>query len=481
MSNLQTTTEDESKTSGHGLRRALGVWAAAAFVVTNMVGTGIFTVPAFVRTATGNGLATLGVWALGGLIAMSGALCYAELATRMPDAGGEYQYLSHIYGKLWGFVSGWISFFVGFSAAIAASAISAANYAAEVFHWNVQTTLLSLPWHIPLPGGTSFQGAANITQGSLLAILLIAALAIFHSTGIRHSGRLQTIIASLVVGAIVLLVFSGFATGRGNWHGVTQSSSSSGLWWVALIQVSFAYSGWNAASYLAGEVKDPRHTLPRALIGGTLAVTLLYLGLNLLFLYAIPADAWKPDVTIGKQVATILFGQTGGVIVSVIITLTILGSVSAMTAAGPRVYYAMAGDGLGPSIFRRLGKGGGAPTASILAQSIVAILLVLTGEFGNLLTYIGSALSLMAALTVAGVWIVSRRQKTNGPNIFRTPGYPFTPALFLLVEVTVFIQGLKTNFWPTFAALLTILVGVIIFYISRAFGWLSDEPAQQST
>src|SRR5215204_3754703 len=124
--------DNESKTAGNELRRALGVWAAAAFVVTNMVGTGIFTVPAFVRTATGSGLATLGVWVLGGLIAMSGALCYAELATRMPDAGGEYQYLSHIYGKLWGFVSGWISFLVGFSAAIAASALAAASYAAQV-------------------------------------------------------------------------------------------------------------------------------------------------------------------------------------------------------------------------------------------------------------------------------------------------------------------------------------------------------------
>lgn len=474
--------DSESKTAGNELRRALGVWAAAAFVVTNMVGTGIFTVPAFVRTTTGSGLATLGVWVLGGLIAMSGALCYAELATRMPDAGGEYQYLSHIYGKLWGFVSGWISFLVGFSAAIAASSLGAANYAAEVFQWDVQTTVLSFPWQIPLPGDLGFQGTLNITQGSLLASALIAAFAIFHSTGIRHSGKLQTIIASLVVGAIILLVFSGFATGRGNWQGVVQSSSSSGAWWVALIQVSFAYSGWNAASYLAGEVKDPRRTLPRALIGGTLVVTLLYLALNMLFLYAIPADAWKPDVAIGKQAAEILFGKTGATIVSVIITLTILGSVSAMTAAGPRVYYAMAGDGLGPSIFRRLGKQGGAPTASILAQSIVAILLVLTGEFGNLLTYVGSALSLMAALTVAGVYVVSRRQKTNGTKIFRTPGYPVTPALFLLIEVTVFIEGLRTNRGPTGAALLTILAGIVIYYVSRAFGWLSDdEPAQQST
>lgn len=474
--------DNESKTAGNGLRRALGPWAAAAFVVTNMIGTGIFTVPAFVRTATGSGLATLAVWALGGLIAMSGALCYAELATRMPDAGGEYQYLSHIYGKLWGFVSGWISFLVGFSAAIAASSLGAANYAAQVFHWDARVTLLSFPWQIPLPGELSFHGTINITQGSLLASILITAFALFHATGVRHSGKLQTIIASLVVGAIILLVFAGFATGRGNWQGVVQSSSSSGSWWIALIQVSFAYSGWNAASYLAGEVKDPGRTLPRALIGGTLTVTLLYLALNLLFLYAIPADAWKPDVAIGEQAAKLLFGETGGILVSVIITMTILGSVSAMTAAGPRVYYAMAGDGLGPHIFRKLGKEGGAPTTSILAQSIVAILLVLTGEFGNLLTYVGSALSLMAALTVAGVWVVSRRQKNNGSKIFRTPGYPVTPALFLLVELTVFAQGLRSNPKPTGAALLTILAGVVIFYISRAFGWLSDdEPAQQST
>lgn len=462
---------DQQHSAGKGLRRALGPGAAAAFVITNMVGTGIFTVPAFVRTTTGSGLATLGVWVLGGLVAMSGAFCYAELATRMPDAGGEYQYLSHIYGKLWGFVSGWISFLVGFSAAIAAAALGAANYAAEVFGWDAKAPVI--------PG-------LGITQGAAAGALLIAALALFHSSGVRPSGKLQTIIASLVVAAIVLLVFSGFATGRGNWQGLTQGSAPSGLWWVALIQVSFAYSGWNAASYLAGEVKDPLHTLPRALIGGTLVVTLLYVALNVLFLYALPADAWKPDIAIGKQAAELLFGSTGATIVSAIITLTIIGSVSAMTAAGPRVYYAMSRDGLAPSIFGRLGREGGAPTISILAQSIVAVLLVLTGEFGTLLTYVGAALSLMAALTVAGVWVVSNKQEINGQplngqKIFRTPGYPVTPALFLLVELTAFIQGLKNSPKPTGAALLTIVAGVIIFYIARAFGWLDGtEPSESS-
>lgn len=456
---------DQSSSNTSHLRRALGVWAAAAFVITNMVGAGIFTTPASVRTATGNGLAALGVWMLGGLVALSGALCYAELATRMPEAGGEYQYLSHIYGRLWGFVSGWISFLVGFSAAIAVSALMAANYAAQVFGWDAKAPLIA---------------GLGVTRGAAVGALLIAALALFHARGVRPSGRLQTIIAGAVVCAIVLLVIAGIATGRGNWQGITQGSQADGLWWIALIQVSFAYSGWNAASYLAGEVKDPRHTLPRALVGGTLVVVLLYVALNVLFLYAVPADAWKPDLTIGAAAAELLFGKTGATIVSLIITLAILGSVSAMTAAGPRVYFAMAQDGLAPSVFGKLGRAGGAPTISIYSQAAVAIALVLTGEFGTLLTYVGSALSLMAALTVAGVWVVRRRQRSaNGNGVFKVPGYPLTPALFLLLELTAFVQGLRERPKPTGAALLTIAVGVIIFYVARAAGWLgAPEPAE---
>lgn len=467
MIDQQIAAEDQPDAAGHGLRRALGVGAAAAFVITNMVGTGIFTVPAFVRVATGNGLATLGVWMLGGLVALSGALCYAELATRIPEAGGEYQYLSRIYGKLWGFVSGWISFLVGFSAAIAASALGAANYAAEVFGGDANAPIIA---------------GLKITQGAAIGALLIALFAIFHSAGVRPSGKLQTIIATLVVGAIVLFVFAGIATGRGNWHGITQGSPASGLWWIALIQVSFAYSGWNAASYLAGEAKDPRRTLPRALVGGTIIVVLLYVALNLLFLYAMPAANWKSDIAIGKQAAEILFGKTGATFVSFIITLTILGSVSAMTAAGPRVYYAMAGDGLAPSFFRRLGRGS-APVFSILAQACVAMILVLTGEFENLLIYTGSALSLMAVLTVSGVWVIRRRQKTAPANgaIFRTWGYPVTPVIFLLLEITAFVQGLKERPGPTGAALLTILAGVVIYYLGRAAGWLKEpEPIKSS-
>ena len=441
---------DRSTAQEQKLHRELGPWGATAFVVTNMIGTGIFTVPAFVRASTGDGLTALLVWGLGGGLALCGALCYAELSTRMPEAGGEYQYLSRVFSPMWGFISGWISFLAGFSAAIAASALGVTAYAASLFGWQID--------RVVIPG-------AGLTIGSLIAAGLILLLALFHSLGVRPGGQLQTIIAGTVISGIVLLILAGLLTGSGDWRGVTAASSSGGTWWIALIQVSFAYSGWNAAAYLAGEVRDPRRTLPRALIGGTMAVAILYLGLNLLFLYAVPAEDWAPTIAIGKVAAERLFGARGSVLIGAIITITILGSVSAMTAAGPRVYYAMSRDGLAPALFGRLGKSHGVPTVSILIQALVAIALVLTGEFETLLIYIGSALSLIAALTVTAVWFVRRTGSKEG--VFLTPGYPLTPAIFLGLEVTAFTLGLRERPIPTGAALATILIGMLVYKLVR--------------
>jgi APA family basic amino acid/polyamine antiporter len=447
-----------------GLRRALGVWGAAAFVITNMVGTGIFTVPAFVRTATGHGLAALGVWLAGAGLALSGALCYAELATRMPEAGGEYYYLTRVYGRLWGFLSGWISFFVGFSAAIAAASLGAIAYAgAALPGWNPQALLIP-EW--------------GITQGGAAAAALVIALAIFHATGVRPSGRLQTMIAAVVVGAIIILVIAGIGSGRGDWRGVVSGSEPTGQWWIALIQVSFAYSGWNAAAYLSGEVRNPRRTLPRALIGGTVAVAVIYLALNLLFLYALPADSWQPTIAVGKLAAERLFGVEGARAVSAIIALMILGSVSAMTAAGPRVYYAMARDRLAPAAFSRLGQRSSAPGLAMLVQAGVAAAMALTGAFETLLIYVGSALLLFSALTVTAVYVIPRPAATDSPRFFRVPGYPFTPAIFLVLVTISWLQGLSESPLPTGAALLTMLIGMIVFFVGRALGWFDRETTQ---
>ncbi|MGH9846399.1 MAG: APC family permease [Blastocatellia bacterium] len=452
-----------SNTTNHRtLHRALGTFAAAAFVVTNMVGTGIFTVPAFVRTQTGNGLAALAVWAVGALLALCGALCYAELATRMPEAGGEYFYLTRIYGRLWGFLSGWISFVVGFSAAIAASSLGAAAYATEVFPaLDAQAPLLTIAgW--------------SLTRGAAFAALLITALSVFHCTGVRVSGKFQTAIALSVIAAVVAMTIGGIATGRGDWNGITQGSRATGTWWVALIMVSFAYSGWNAAAYLAGEVVNPRRTLPRALIGGTMTVGVLYLALNLLFLYAVPAGEWESKVSIGSVAAEKLFGASGARTISAVITLIIIGSVSSMVAAGPRVYYAMSRDGLAHTVFGTLQKTTGAPVVAILSQALVAIMLALTGAFDTLLTYAGAALSLFTALAVGSLYLIPRPTADEASRLFRTPGYPVTPAIYLLMVAITFIQGLRERPGPTGAALLTILAGVGLYFIARAGGWLKE-------
>src|SRR5215510_14909088 len=280
--------------AGAQLRRALSVWGASAFVVTSMIGTGIFTVPAEVRAVAGNGVASLGVWMTGAALALFGAFCYAELATRMPRAGGEYQYLSNVYGRPWGFIGGWITFFAGFAAPTAASTLAAVAYFSQLTPgWNPNTPLIS---------------GLGVTQGSAVAALLPLLLALAHSIGVKPSGQLQTTLAATTVGAIVIFTTAGVASGNGDWRGVTLGSEATGAWWVALIQVSFAYSGWNAAAYLAGEVTEPRRTLPRALIGGTVAVAVLYIALNLLYFYALPANSWQEDIPVGRIAAERLFG-----------------------------------------------------------------------------------------------------------------------------------------------------------------------------
>ncbi len=451
--------------AGGKLRRALGAWGASAFVVTSMIGTGIFTVPAFVRSATGNGVAALGVWATGAALALFGAFCYAELATRMPRAGGEYQYLLNVYGRPWGFIGGWITFFAGFAAPTAASTIAVVDYFSRLAPgWNPDA---------PLAGGI------GVTQGSAVAALLPLLLALAHSIGVRPSGRLQTALAATTVGAIIVFTAAGVSSGRGDWNGVIRGSQAAGAWWVALIQVSFAYSGWNAAAYLAGEVIEPRRTLPRALVGGTLAVAALYIALNLLYFYALPANSWQATASVGREAAERLFGVSGGKLVSVIIIVMIIGAISAWTASGPRIYYAMARDGLAPAIFGRLGRRSQAPIAAILAQAAIASAMALTGAFGPLLLYVGSALMLISALTVAAVYVVRRSSPADPKRNFSVPGYPFTPAIYILLVILSWIQTLQKEPMPAIYALATIAAGIAVYYVGGARGWIATSSKTQ--
>ena len=442
------------------LRKGRANEKAAAFVFTSMVGSGIFTVPAFVRDATGSGPATLGVWAAGAVLALCGAVTYAELAVRSPRAGGEYRFLAEAFGPLFGFLSGWVSFFAGFSAAIAASSLGAIAYAAPLLPgWDIDAAVL--------PG-------IPINQGAVAAAVLVLILAVVHAMGVRVSGDVQLLVAATVLGSISLLVVGGLLTDRGSWHGVLASGDPSSSWWVALLQVSFAYSGWNAAAYMAGEVREPARNLPRALVGGTLLVGGTYLALNVLFLYALPAAGWNSQLAVGQDAALRLFGTCGAALVTALITLAIFGSVSANVAVGPRVYFAMARDGLSPRAVGRLARRSGAPTVALMAQGTFAALLALTGAFEALLIYIGAALLLFAGLTVAAIFVVRSRDRqkqvaTRPPVLepsYRVPLYPLPPLIFLAMAMIALTHGIIERPVPTGAAFAMIAAGAVIYALS---------------
>ena len=440
-----------------GLIRTLGPLAAGAFVVTNMIGSGIFTVPAFVRVATGSAVASLGVWLAAGLLGLCGALCYSELATRMPRAGGEYRFLTEGFGQLWGFLSGWTSFVVGFSAAVAASSLGVTAYVAPLIDgWNPETLIF---------GG--------VTQGAAAAAGLVVVLTLVHCVGVRWSGSFQTTLASIVLGAIAVLLLAGFSSGNGDWSGLTAATEPESNWWVALLQVTYAYAGWNAAAYIAGEVERPRRNLPIAILGGTLFVIVAYLLLNALFFYAVPDARWEPTIAIGAVAAERLFGEGGALAVSGVIALAMFGSVSAMTAVGPRIYYAMARDGVAPRFMARTSEHGVAPVAAIVAQGVLAASLALTGAFSALLVYIGSSLLLFNALTIGTVFVIRRRGLTNEGDVFRTPLHPLPAIVFIGITLAAWINGLVGAPVPTGAALGTLTLGAGIYFAGRRLGWFT--------
>lgn len=438
-----------------GLIRTLGPWAAGAFVVTNMIGSGIFTVPAFVRVATGSALASLGVWLSAGLLGLCGALCYSELATRMPRAGGEYRFLSDGFGPLWGFLSGWTSFVVGFSAAVAASSLGVTAYVAPLIEgWDPDASLV---------GG--------VTQGAAAAAGLVLVLTVVHSIGVRWSGGFQTTLATMVLGAIAMLLLAGFSSGNGEWSGLTVAAEPESNGWVALLQVTYAYAGWNAAAYIAGEVKRPGRNLPLAILGGTLFVVATYLLLNMLFFYAVPEAEWEAQIAIGAVAAERLFGPVGALAVSGVIALAMFGSVSAMTAVGPRIYYAMARDGVAPKVLARTSDRGVAPVAAIVAQGMLASVLALTGAFSALLVYIGSSLLLFNALTIATLFVVRRRDPSKEHESFRTPLHPLPAIVFIGVTLAAWVNGLMGAPVPTGAALATLALGAGVYGAGRRSGW----------
>jgi APA family basic amino acid/polyamine antiporter len=271
--------------------------------------------------------------------------------------------------------------------------------------------------------------------------------------------------------AVWALVIAGFSSGGGAARGLTASAPAQGSWWAALLPVSYAYAGWNAAAYMGGEVRRPGRTLPYAIVGGCGFVMVTYLLVNAMFFYAIPEAQWEPTIAVGQVAAERLFGSQGALGISSIIALAMFASVSAMTAVGPRIYFAMARDGLAPAPMARLSEGGKVPVTAIVVQGILASLLALTGAFEALLIYIGSSLLLFNALTIATLFVFRKRSAET--PAFMAPLFPLPAFIFLGITLAAWASGLVATPGPTVAALVTLSGGAGIYFVGSQLGWFS--------
>ncbi|MEZ4359691.1 MAG: amino acid permease [Kofleriaceae bacterium] len=444
----------ETSTPGAAQLRRLGLTISAAIVVANMIGTGIFTSTGFQAASLHDPGTILLAWVVGGLLALCGAASYAELGVRMPQVGGEYVYLREAYHPAVGFMSGWVSLTAGFSAPIAVSALAFASYL-----------------------GALVGPLSSPTMQVVVASALIAAMTALHAGDTVLGGRVQT---AFTIGKVVLiggLIVAGLLVGEGRWANFAPragglSNVGSGAFAVALMYVSFAYSGWNAAAYIAGELRDPRRTLPRALLLGTGLVMALYVLLNVVFFYAVPAATLAgeggggPVVEVGHAAAVALFGGSAGRLISSLIALALVSSVSAMVMAAPRVYAAMAEDRALPGLLaRRTARG--VPLTAVLLQGAIAIVFVLVfRRIDSLIQYIGFALAVFTTLAVGAVFVFRTRDRRAGApatNDYRTWGYPITPLLYMGLSLWVAYAQFRSHWQESALVAGTLILGGLVY------------------
>jgi APA family basic amino acid/polyamine antiporter len=443
------------------LRRVLEFKHTTALVIANMIGTGIFTTTGFLAGDLGRPSLVLGIWVVGAVIAVAGCLCYSELGVNLPESGGEYIFLREAWGPVWGFLSGWISFFAGFSAPIAAAALAFSDYFAHFFPSFAVTGAAANS------GGSS--GWFHTGPGHLLAVGLVLVFSVINVVGLRLAARVQNLLTGLKLGVLLLFLGFAFAMGHGSvghFSQVAMRTSTHSLpaqFAVSLIFVMFAYSGWNAATYVSGEMKTPERTIPASLVVGTLTVAAFYLLLNVAFVYALPLESMKGVVAIGEASAGALFGLRGGNFFSAIMSVGLLSCVSAMVISGPRVYFAMAVDRCFFPTAARINPRWGTPIYAIIYQSLAAVLMILTGTFESLVYYIGFALIFFAALAVAGMIRLRRREGWRRLGVVNW-GYPLTPGLFIVASAWMLFYTASMRPKESALGLLTILLGAGLYY-----------------
>lgn len=433
--------------------RKASMWAAVAFVVANMVGTGVFTSLGFQLLETDSLFSIMMLWLFGGLIAFCGALCYAELGAAMPRSGGEYHYLSKIYHPSVGFLSGWVSLVVGFAAPVALTCMALASYMCRIF------PMLHPQW---------------IALGVLVLITLV------HTRNLQVSGSFQIVFTIIKVVLILAFIVCGMVLPSQPQDYIGQEASWTDVFnpgfAVSLIWVYYAYSGWNASTYMASEVENPKKNIPLSLILSTVVVTFMYLLLNYVFLRSTPKAELTGQIEIGLISARNIFGARLGDLMGLVISVLLLSSISSMVFMGPRVAQVMGED---HRILRFLSNKNskGVPLAAIGFQFVISALLIITNSFEMVTKYTGILLSLCSLLTVIGVF-VHRHKFPNAERPYKTFGYPVTPIIFSILilwsisylihedYVKTFVTHEQSFMWMSIMSFCTLLIGFIVYLVN---------------
>ena len=417
---------------------------AAAVVVGEVVGVGIFLTPAAMAKSLGSPLLVLVVWLLSGLMALSGALCYGELAARFPAAGGGYVYLREAYGAPLAFLYGWMAFLVVDPGLTAALAVGAASYVGVV---------ADLP-----PAGVK-----------ALAVGFVLALAALNAGGVKLGGWVVRWLTLVKLGLLLFILLWGFGLSLGDWSHFAPfaerragSPALGGALAGGLVSAFFSFGGWWDLSKLGGEVRDPRRTLPRALTLGVLSVTLVYVLTSAAFIYLVAPERVTSGEAFAAQAGEALFGPAGALVFTCVVVVAVLGSLAAFTMAAPRVYFAMARDGLFLQAAARLHPRTGAPVRAILMQAALAGALALLGTFDEIISYFMFAVVLFITLSVAGLFVLRRRGE---PAAYMTPLYPLTPVVYLLLSAGLLFLLAAGSPKQAFSGVAVVALGLPVYYL----------------
>jgi basic amino acid/polyamine antiporter, APA family len=424
-------------------RRSVGFFTATSIVIANIIGTGIFTSLGFQLADIQSGFPLLMLWVIGGTAALCGALCYGELSAALPRSGGEYHFLSQIYHPALGFMAGFVSATVGFAAPIALAAMAF---------------------------GTYFGGVFAFGSPLVLSFVVVWVVAVFHLRNLQVGSTFQnlwTIVKLLLIGALIAAGFVvepkqeiTFLPQAGD-----TNSIFSGAFAVALVYVMYSYSGWNASSYIIGEVKKPEKNVPRSLLAGTLIVIVAYVLLNAIFLATTPQDEMRGQLEVGLIAGKHIFGANGGRVAGAVICLGLVSAISSMTWIGPRVSMSMGEDHW---LLRMLGRKNphGIPTNAIVLQLLIVNVLLLTRSFESVVQYTQFSLLLCSLFAVLGV-IVLRTTRPELPRPYRVWAYPLPPIIFAVITLCMMFYLLRSKTIESLAGLATALVGLLLYFCAR--------------